>query len=109
MAPLLPHEDVLLEVRRGRRVECAHCNGDPIHRGWIPEQGRAACRAESSPHLCGRLVPGQALLTRDDKHGPWHICRGKEVPGLLSALDTVACVRSTQVSRDSKAHATAET
>jgi len=49
--PFLRHEDVSVQVRRGRRVECTHCDGDPVSRRRIPEQRRSARGAETAPHL----------------------------------------------------------
>jgi len=78
---------MLLKVRRRRSVESTHGNGDPLPVEWVPEQERTACRAEPSPHVCGRPVPRHILLTCDDKGPSWNVRRGKVVAGLLPTLD----------------------
>src|SRR5687768_10778618 len=45
---LVGGEDMLAETRVRRRVERAHGDRDPVPMGWVPEQDRAADRAETA-------------------------------------------------------------
>ena len=106
---LLCHKDMLHEMRGCRSIECPHGDGNPVPCGRVPEQERAAGRAEPSPDSRGRLVPRHIFLAVDNNSRTGNVCRGKVVTGLLSALNTVTGVGSTQVSRHGEAHPATDT
>ena len=72
--------DMLGQAGAGRRLERAHRHRRPVAADRIPEERRAAHRAEAAPDLLGRTVPGDMLLALHRQRGPGTSVEAKTWP-----------------------------